>query len=222
MRSSIAASTLLLAAVVAANAPAPWRKPAPRARARRRPRPRSRRLTPALRSIGRARADRRGECRRARLRRARCTAEHRNDEALRGARRRPEVVAERRRSCASCAAWCSTSSGRSDEAVEVFRGAHPGLPRAARAAQQPRRAVRRARRPGPRPRGARRSGPRALPSYALAHENLGDIHLRLAVRAYERAAVADRANDAARTKLALARELIAQRVRPRARPAAAR
>lgn len=63
---------------------------------------------------------------------------------------------------------------------------------------------------------------RALPSYALAHENLGDIHLRLAERAYQRAASADAGNRAAREKLALARELIA-RVSPSAtRPAGAR
>ena len=51
---------------------------------------------------------------------------------------------------------------------------------------------------------------RALPSYALAHENLGDIHLRLAERAYERATKADATNRAAREKLALARELVSK------------
>ncbi|HQY28156.1 MAG TPA: DUF4440 domain-containing protein, partial [Burkholderiaceae bacterium] len=66
------------------------------------------------------------------------------------------------------------------------------------------------------------------PSYALAHENLGDIHLRLAERAYDRAARADAANRAAREKLALARELIVKvspagspaDIRPAATPAA--
>ena len=71
---------------------------------------------------------------------------------------------------------------------------------------------------------------RALPSYALAHENLGDIHLRLAERAYDRATRADAANRAAREKLALARELIVKvspagsrpaDIRPAAAPAAA-
>jgi tetratricopeptide (TPR) repeat protein len=51
---------------------------------------------------------------------------------------------------------------------------------------------------------------RALPSYALAHENLGDVYLRLAERAYLRATDADAGNRAARDKLALARELLAR------------
>lgn len=51
---------------------------------------------------------------------------------------------------------------------------------------------------------------RALPSYSLANENLGDIHLRLAERAYQRAVRADAANRAAREKLALARELVSR------------
>jgi Flp pilus assembly protein TadD len=49
---------------------------------------------------------------------------------------------------------------------------------------------------------------RAVPSYALAHENLGDVHLQLAARAYEQAGRLDPRNDSARRKLALARELI--------------
>lgn len=49
---------------------------------------------------------------------------------------------------------------------------------------------------------------RAVPSYALAHENLGDIHLQLAARAYERAGQLDPRNESARTKLGLARELV--------------
>ena len=51
---------------------------------------------------------------------------------------------------------------------------------------------------------------RALPSYALAHENLGDIYLRLAERAYQRAFAADAASRSARDKLALVRELAAK------------
>lgn len=51
---------------------------------------------------------------------------------------------------------------------------------------------------------------RALPSYALGHENLGDVHLRLAMRAWERAAKLDPANTAASTKLKLAQELAAR------------
>jgi len=54
---------------------------------------------------------------------------------------------------------------------------------------------------------------RALPSYALAHENLGDLHLRLAMRAWQRAAELEPANGAPASKLKLAREL-AQRIAP--------
>jgi tetratricopeptide (TPR) repeat protein len=60
---------------------------------------------------------------------------------------------------------------------------------------------------------------RAVPTYALAHENLGDIHLQLAARAFEQAGRLDPRNESARTKLALARELIG-RVQPQ--PADAR
>ena len=51
---------------------------------------------------------------------------------------------------------------------------------------------------------------RAAPGYALAHENLGDLYLRLAARAYERALEIDRRGESARTKLAMAREFIAR------------
>jgi Flp pilus assembly protein TadD len=67
-------------------------------------------------------------------------------------------------------------------------------------------------------RAALESAVRALPSYALAWENLGDVHLRLAERAWARAASLDNAS-AAQAKLKLARELI-DRVSPAgARPA---
>lgn len=49
---------------------------------------------------------------------------------------------------------------------------------------------------------------RALPGYSLAHENLGDVYLRLAARSYEHSQAADRNNAAAQTKLGLARDLI--------------
>jgi len=49
---------------------------------------------------------------------------------------------------------------------------------------------------------------RAVPGYALAHENLGDIHLQLASQAYEQAGRLDPRNASARDKFALARELI--------------
>lgn len=51
---------------------------------------------------------------------------------------------------------------------------------------------------------------RALPSYALARENLGDVQLRLAERSYQQAIDADATNRSAREKLALTRELIAR------------
>ena len=56
---------------------------------------------------------------------------------------------------------------------------------------------------------------RALPGYALAQENLGDVYLRMAARAYERAGQLDPRNADSRNKLALARELLAK-VAPRA------
>jgi Flp pilus assembly protein TadD len=49
---------------------------------------------------------------------------------------------------------------------------------------------------------------RAVPGYALAHENLGDIHLQLAARAFEQAARLDPRSATARTRLSLTRELI--------------
>jgi tetratricopeptide (TPR) repeat protein len=49
---------------------------------------------------------------------------------------------------------------------------------------------------------------RAVPTYALAHENLGDVLLQQAARAYEQAGRLDPRNESARGKLSLARELI--------------
>ena len=45
------------------------------------------------------------------------------------------------------------------------------------------------------------------PSYATAHENLGDIYAQLASRAYDRALQLDKTNTTAQTKLALVKEL---------------
>ena len=50
---------------------------------------------------------------------------------------------------------------------------------------------------------------RALPSYALAHENLGDVYLRMAQRAWARAADLDPRSDAP-AKLSIARELVSR------------
>lgn len=59
-----------------------------------------------------------------------------------------------------------------------------------------------------RARSALENAVRALPAYALAQENLGDVYVRMAARAYERAGQLDPRSSAARTKLALARELV--------------
>ena len=48
------------------------------------------------------------------------------------------------------------------------------------------------------------------PSYATAHENLGDIYAKMASRAYNQALELDTANQSARTKLSLVNELISE------------
>jgi tetratricopeptide (TPR) repeat protein len=52
---------------------------------------------------------------------------------------------------------------------------------------------------------------RTHPSYATAHENLGDIYAKMASHAYDRALQLDRGNTAARTKLNLIGELFPER-----------
>jgi Flp pilus assembly protein TadD len=64
-------------------------------------------------------------------------------------------------------------------------------------------------------RAALENAVRALPGYALAHENLGDVYLRMAARSYERATKADARSASARDKLALARELVSRVAGPR-------
>jgi len=49
---------------------------------------------------------------------------------------------------------------------------------------------------------------RTHPSYATAHENLGDVYARLAKQAYDKALQIDSANVAAQSKLALIRQLM--------------
>lgn len=49
---------------------------------------------------------------------------------------------------------------------------------------------------------------RTHPSYATAHENLGDIYARLASQAYDRALQIDSSNSSAQNKLALIRDLM--------------
>ena len=48
------------------------------------------------------------------------------------------------------------------------------------------------------------------PSYATAHENLGDIYAQLASRAYDRALQLDKNNTTAQTKLALVKDLFSK------------
>ncbi len=65
---------------------------------------------------------------------------------------------------------------------------------------------------------------RTHPSYATAHENLGDIYARLASQAYDKALALDSSNVAAQNKLALIREMMSvtgKTVRPTAVASAA-
>lgn len=57
-------------------------------------------------------------------------------------------------------------------------------------------------------RGALEMAIRTHPSYATAHENLGDVYAKLASQAYDRALQLDSANSTAQTKLSLIRELV--------------
>lgn len=51
---------------------------------------------------------------------------------------------------------------------------------------------------------------RALPNYSVAHENMGDVFLRMSIRAYEQAQNTDRGNTTAQSKLTLARDLLSK------------
>ena len=59
---------------------------------------------------------------------------------------------------------------------------------------------------------------RTHPSYATAHENLGDIYSKLASEAYSRALQYDSGNSAAQSKLTLIRELIGGGTKPVSQP----
>jgi len=61
---------------------------------------------------------------------------------------------------------------------------------------------------------------RTHPSYATAHENLGDIYAKMATQAYDKALQLDRGNAAAQTKLNLIRDLFSGEART-GRPVAA-
>ncbi|MDD5249398.1 MAG: tetratricopeptide repeat protein [Rhodocyclaceae bacterium] len=57
---------------------------------------------------------------------------------------------------------------------------------------------------------------RTHPSYATAHENLGDIYARLATQAYDKALQLDSSNSSAQIKLATIKELMSVNTRPSA------
>jgi tetratricopeptide (TPR) repeat protein len=60
------------------------------------------------------------------------------------------------------------------------------------------------------------------PSYATAHENLGDIYAQLASRAYDRALQLDKNNAAAQVKLAMVKDIFVAEKRGAAKPEAAK
>ncbi len=60
---------------------------------------------------------------------------------------------------------------------------------------------------------------RTHPSYATAHENLGDIYAKLASQAYDKALQLDSSNTGAKTKLAMIGELISSGTRSARAPA---
>lgn len=59
---------------------------------------------------------------------------------------------------------------------------------------------------------------RTHPSYATAHENLGDIYAKMASQAYDRALQLDKSNTNTQTKLALIRDLFSRNARTTAKP----
>jgi hypothetical protein len=63
---------------------------------------------------------------------------------------------------------------------------------------------------------------RTHPSYATAHENLGDIYAKMASQAYDKALQLDRGNQAAQSKLNLIKDLFSQGSRPQTKVAAAK
>lgn len=110
-----------------------------------------------------------------------------------------------------------SETGRSSEAIETFvrlTQDYPELPEpynnlAVLYAQQNQL---------DRARAALEMAVRTNPSYATAHENLGDIYVRLAGQSYGRAGQLDPGATTVAPKLALVRELLAPR-RPPTRPA---
>lgn len=63
-------------------------------------------------------------------------------------------------------------------------------------------------------RGALEMAIRTHPSYATAHENLGDIYAKMASQAYDKALQLDKGNQGAQTKLNLIKDLFTGGIRP--------
>jgi tetratricopeptide (TPR) repeat protein len=63
---------------------------------------------------------------------------------------------------------------------------------------------------------------RTHPSYATAHENLGDIYAKMASQAYDKALQLDKSNTAAQTKLEMIKELFSSGARTTGKPAASK
>jgi tetratricopeptide (TPR) repeat protein len=61
---------------------------------------------------------------------------------------------------------------------------------------------------------------RTHPSYATAHENLGDIYAKMASQAYDKALQLDKSNTAAQTKLEMIKELFSSGARTTGKPTA--
>lgn len=112
-------------------------------------------------------------------------------------------------------------AGRSDDAIAVFTKLtedHPELPESYNnlAVLYAQRGL------YERARQALEMAIQAHPSYAIAYENLGDLHVKLASLAYDKAAQLDARSKSAPRKLALARELLAPPAKaPAKAPAAA-
>jgi tetratricopeptide (TPR) repeat protein len=113
-----------------------------------------------------------------------------------------------------------TEAGKPADAINHLHQAHRRLPRAARALQQPGRAVC-GQSQFDKARAALEMAIRTNPSYATAHENLGDVYAKLASQAYSKALQLDSNNTGVQPKLALIRDLFAPGAkgqRPRAPP----
>ncbi len=100
-----------------------------------------------------------------------------------------------------------TERRRTDEAIEVFRSLTEDFPELPESYNNLA-VIHAARGDWDAARLALEQSLRAVPTYALAHENLGDIHLQLAAASYAQAGRLDPSNASARGKLAMALELI--------------